>query len=395
MATNSRKRGQTAAKEISEVGQPKKKRQRKVMTKKTRETLQSSLKSIDTTILVQEAVARIREEFDSESSSLVNELCAEQQLLQELVEFHRDTFVALHIECKKEKNSQLKFQLRWLSLCSTFLLEEQYSLADINLEESTHPVLTELRQKWIHFCKKHCSSITASKPIMMSFSSSLYNSLLEHVASFQTRQTEGTSGGTVVPTAEEDGVYYRFGGGALCEMLHRRYKQIRTASNKNLMSIEISLLQAINTKDKSDIPEYLQYQDRGYMYFPHKTFIPFLRKLDTDLKKLVNVESFHKLGNDLIKITHDGLKEPSYKDTFVAVLKQRLPDCILDSETQTAMDNVFDELTRKLCNTRIQEFLSATKQEFATKKGMASTVDVNLRTTLLSDHTKLSSKVDK
>ena len=69
MATNSRKRGQTAAKEISEVGQPKKKRQRKVMTKKTRETLQSSLKSIDTTILVQEAVARIREEFDSESST--------------------------------------------------------------------------------------------------------------------------------------------------------------------------------------------------------------------------------------------------------------------------------------------------------------------------------------
>ena len=101
---------------------------------------------------------------------------------------------------------------------------------------------------------------------MMSFSSALYNSLLEHVASFQANQTEGTGSTTVVPIAEEDGVYYRFGGGALCEMLHRRYKQIRTASNKNLMSIEISMLQAINTKDKSDIPEYLQYQDRGFMY---------------------------------------------------------------------------------------------------------------------------------
>ena len=33
------------------------------------------------------------------------------------------------------------------------------------------------------------------------------------------------------------------------------------------MSIEISLLQAINTKDKSDIPGYLKYQDRGFMYF--------------------------------------------------------------------------------------------------------------------------------
>ena len=36
------------------------------------------------------------------------------------------------------------------------------------------------------------------------------------------------------------------------------------------MSIEISILQAINTKDKSDIPQYLQYQDHGFMYFPHK-----------------------------------------------------------------------------------------------------------------------------
>jgi len=41
------------------------------------------------------------------------------------------------------------------------------------------------------------------------------------------------------------------------------------------------------------------------------------------------------------------------------------------------MENVLEELTRKLCNTRIQKFLSATKQEFAAKKGMASTVDVN------------------
>ena len=59
------------------------------------------------------------------------------------------------------------------------------------------------------------------------------------------------------------------------------------------------------------------------------------------------------------------------------------------------IDDVFEELTRKLCNARIQEFLSAMKQEFVAKRGMASTVDVNLRTSLLSDHTKLSSKVGK
>jgi len=36
------------------------------------------------------------------------------------------------------------------------------------------------------------------------------------------------------------------------------------------------------------------------------------------------------------------------------------------------------KLVRKLCNTSIQEFLSVYKQETATKKGLASTVDLNL-----------------
>lgn len=97
-------------------------------------------------------------------------------------------------------------------------------------------------------------------------------------------------------------MYYRFGGGALCEMLHRRYDQICSAKNKNLMSIEISILQAINTKDKSDIPGYLKYQDRGYMYFPHKVFIPFLQQVDTSLKKVVNPTSFNEHGGNLIKV---------------------------------------------------------------------------------------------
>ena len=139
--------------------------------------------------------------------NLVKELCDTKQLLRELADFHRDTFVALHIECKKEKNSKLQFQLRWYLYCSAFLLEEQYSLSAIHLNETAHPVLTEFRQKWLDFCKEHCTSVTASKLLMMAFSSALYNSLLEHVSSFQASQTKGTAGNTVVPTAEEDGVY--------------------------------------------------------------------------------------------------------------------------------------------------------------------------------------------
>ena len=50
------------------------------------------------------------------------------------------------------------------------------------------------------------------------------------------------------------------------------------------------------------------------------------------------------------------------------------------------MTTIYDELTRKLCNTRVQEFLPATKQNLAAKKGLASTADVNLRTTLNKSH---------
>ena len=89
------------------------------------------------------------------------------------------------------------------------------------------------------------------------------------------------------------------------------------------------------------------------------------------------------------------MKQHAYKEEFVTTLKQRIPDCIFDCDCKMAVDNIYEEFTRKLCNTRIQEFLSATKQELAVKKGMASTVDVNLRTSLLSNHTKLSSKVGK
>jgi len=42
-----------------------------------------------------------------------------------------------------------------------------------------------------------------------------------------------------------------------------------------------------------------------------------------------------------------------------------------------ALDNVYDVLVCKLCNTWIQEVVSA-KQKMAAKKGLASTVDTNL-----------------
>lgn len=77
--------------------------------------------------------------------------------------------------------------------------------------------------------------------------------------------------------------------------------------------------------------------------------------------------------------------------TFLATLGERLPN--IGTFSQDALDNVYDVLVRKLCNTRVQEVVSTTKQQMASKKGLASTVDVNLRPILLAQHTKLETKL--
>ena len=61
--------------------------------------------------------------------------------------------------------------------------------------------------------------------------------------------------------------------------------------------------------------------------------------------------------------------------------------------SQDALDNVYSVLIRKLCNTRVQEVVSATRQQLTCKKGLASTVDVNLRPVLLAQHAKLGTKL--
>jgi len=78
-------------------------------------------------------------------------------------------------------------------------------------------------------------------------------------------------------------------------------------------------------------------------------------------------------------------------DTFKARLSQKITNIRVFDEG--ILNHVYEEFTNKLCNTRIQGFISATKQQMATNKGTASTVDINLHTSLLTHHTKLTTKL--
>ena len=86
-------------------------------------------------------------------------------------------------------------------------------------------------------------------------------------------------------------------------MLKKSTKKLKTGKEqRDTLSQEISILQAINTKDKAGIPNYLKFHDRGYMYFPHKLLIPFLlHNVDSVVRKVVNPRGFQEYGDDLVR----------------------------------------------------------------------------------------------
>ena len=72
----------------------------------------------------------------------------------------------------------------------------------------------------MEFCNSAGFPVPISNPLMIKLSSTVYNSLIEHIAS------KNKDDVCSAISLDGDDVYYRFGGATLCEMLHVRYKQI-------------------------------------------------------------------------------------------------------------------------------------------------------------------------
>jgi len=178
-----------------------------------------------------------------------------------------------------------------------------YTLKAVNLDETAESSLALLRNRWLDFCEENGVS-SESNPIMISVSSAIYAVLLEQARDYQTSLISKPQSSKNLVGNEGDDVYFRFGGAALCDMLHLHYKQIKECSDtqRDQLSQEITILQAINTKDKSKIPEYLKYRDRGYMYFPHISFVPLIRQVDEVVKQVVNEKKMGEDGGDIIKV---------------------------------------------------------------------------------------------
>ena len=172
----------------------------------------------------------------------------------------------------------------------------------------------------------------------------------------------------------------------------RRFKNC-TELQKDQVSKEITLLQKLSVHEKDKkvyLPEYLQYRDEGYMYFPCQELLPFLKALDLRVKEITNDSNFTKQGCSLLSGILEKVEDDdgTLRKLFMEAAQVKLPE--LQDISQVNL--VFSELVRKLTHTRVEEYLNSFKNKAIAKKGSASLSGQNLRDSLLSHHVTLKTK---
>ena len=304
--------------------QPPAKRKSKILNVKERKSLVKFLDSdLNDTILAEVVEDDLKQQLLADSlKNLIEALCGNEHLLTTITSCHCKLFSQLYMDCNKMPDPMLNFQICWFNQCSAFLLSAEHNIAVINLKELPECDVSDTRDAWLHFCSANGTPVPESNPVMMTITATIYRVLLERVMSLQESLTATNTVATAREFTDGDDVYYRFGGAAICDMLKLHYKQIRSCSDddRDHLSQEIVILQAIKTDDKSAIPDYLKYRDQGYMYFPHITLIPFLRTVDNAVKAVVNSSGLDENGSELIKVCYIYIVTASFLLVFLVCM---------------------------------------------------------------------------
>jgi len=184
-------------------------------------------------------------------------------------------------------------------------IRRTYPLSDIKLEKSVEQSVATMRMQWLDFCDSKGVPVPESNPVMITLSAAVYEQFLECAERFQ--KNLSNSGGSVSTSTSSpvvtdgDDIYLKFGGAAICKMLHQHYKQIKGCKDtqRNKLSQEITILQAMIMKDKTNLPHYLKYWHRGFMYFPDFSFVPFIKTVHKTVRSAVSISS---LGENTIEV---------------------------------------------------------------------------------------------
>ena len=370
-------------------------RKRKSLNKSEKNNIKSSICNLRPEILSTIALANVRKQLPVNLSDL-KAFCdsVNSVSVSFLTDHLQQMFVTLYEECSKCKERHIQLQIKWLQHCSYFLMDKNMELSLIGLHPSD-PVaesVVGVRSKWNKVCVEYCLQKSDAKKFLILFCDSVFEELLRQCH----RIIEPSNQILDSASVESEDVYFRFGGAAICSMLHSRYAKIKSCSlnQKEQVSQQITILQQLSvhkTEDKDHVPDYLKYRDEGFMYFPCRELLPFLRTVDTATTKKVNDANFSLEGADILTVVVESLhSDPNIHSLFLTAAVDKVPR--FDDISCAAVDSVFQELARKLCHTRIQEYLDSFKHKGAANKGSATLAGQNLRDSLLTHHINLKSK---
>ena len=112
------------------------------------------------------------------------------------------------------------------------------------------------------------------------------------------------------------------------------------------------------------------------MYFLCEEFLIFLKELDACVLENANQTSLERYGARLVEIATQQLKaniqlEDNFKKLLYSLLESQQD---VADKYKTELTSVYAEISRKLCNTRLGEFLSAHQQVAAAKKGVGTLI---------------------
>ena len=287
-------------KKTSEKG---KRRQRHTLTKKEIGQAIKYVHSIPYGEMMEHVKRRLEECPIDEAKLVIEVLVKDEKLFKVLILHHQTTFLALYTtEPKKGQDKFMQFQIEWYNHCSIFLAPKSLNIKSIISDPSEETCSTKLL--WQNFCESSSLPLQHCHNVMIQLSSIIYDYLLRKVQTFTAMLMPSNSSSPVQVKIDDDDVYYRFGGSIIAEMLKVRYKGIKKCSESRRCSIseEITILQAINTKDKTSMPDYLKYRDEGHLYCPQSAFISFFRDIDKCVREVVNEVGLKEYRDDIVEV---------------------------------------------------------------------------------------------
>lgn len=296
---------------------PAPKRKKKSLNKRQKQQILGAVKQLDETQVSENISAIIMKQLHMQVYP------ERAQFFQLVTTTHKDVFIATcrhlmqlfcdtYSDCDKGKEKYIQFQVKWHKNSSRFLLD--HTSSDVcNSSEDIDTTITESNDPQYTW-RKISSSVSREtrNAVMLAIISAIYDHHLSFI--FETYHSSKCTDSAVsnhisdVAASEEpDDVYFRFGGGALASMFQTRYKQMKSSKShkaKEKISQELSVLKwmQMEIQDKGTLPESLKYRDQGYMYFPHRSLLPFIKKLDETVCKSANSDSFKRLGSKLIEV---------------------------------------------------------------------------------------------